>query len=322
MKEVTKNILKVSAIVLAFALIISSIFIIRSCSAPPEYEEVRARVEELIEASFDVNDIVWGKGLPTYERIIDPKSSMTLHKTGKTYTDSSGKERPLNYYYYYVPGSDMQILAFREQTAVKEDFRYAFLSSEKFDTAVLTAKFPPLPLKEGESAPADLYSEVYSSADPVIYAYLIPYSEPEITFYYMATDPADYDYVISDHEYASIDAIKAYVRTVYASDYADSLDSVLFDGVMEGQFVQKARYTLYQSSRGAMLVSLNTYEPLFTERRVYLYDTAKIDRSNSNDTSIVVEFSTYLPSNPDKIEPAQVSFSLVDGVWYLASPTY
>ena len=71
-----------------------------------------------------------------------------------------------------------------------------------------------------------------------------------------------------------------------------------------------------------MLVSLNTYEPLFSERRVYLYDTAKIDRSNSNDSSILVEFSTYLPSNPDKIEVAKVNFSLVDGVWYLSSPTY
>ena len=61
MKDTTKKILKILAIVIAFAIIISSVFIIRSCTAPPEYEEIRARVEELIEASFDVNDVIWGE---------------------------------------------------------------------------------------------------------------------------------------------------------------------------------------------------------------------------------------------------------------------
>ena len=46
---------------------------------------------------------------------------------------------------------------------------------------------------------------------------------------------------------------------------------------------------------------------------VYLYDTARIDRSNSNDSSVVVEFSTYLPSNPDKIETASLCFVLDNG---------
>lgn len=322
MKDSTKNILKVVAVALAFVLIISSIFIIRSCSAPPDYEEVRERVEELIEASFDVNDIVWGEGLPTYPRIVDPKSSLTLYETGETYVDSNGKEQPLNYYYYHVPDSEFRVVAFRREKDFKADYRYAFISYGEAKADFVAELFPFFPSEEGEAAPEDLYTEVFADAETNNYAYLIPYSEFKVDFYYMPTDPSDYDYVKPDSDYASIDAIKAYIRTVYASDYADSLDSVLFDGVMEGDFIQKARYSLYQSSRGPMLVSLNTYKPLFSERRVYLYDTAKIDRSNSNDSSILVEFSTYLPSNPDKIEVAKVNFLLVDGVWYLSSPTY
>ena len=322
MKDVTKNILKAVAVALAFVLIISSVFIIRSCSAPPDYEEVRERVEELIEASFGVNDIVWGEGLPTYERILDPKSSLKLYESGETYVDGDGKTQPLNYYYYFIPDSEIKIVAFRLQKDVKADYRYAFISYSEAKADFIAELFPFFPSEDGETAPSDLYTEVFSDAQSDIYAYLIPYVEAKVDFYYMSTDPTDYDYVKTDSEYASIDAIKAYVRTVYASDYADSLDSVLFDGVMEGDLIQKARYSLYQSSRGSMLVSLNTYEPLFSERRVYLYDTAKIDRSNSNDSSILVEFSTYLPSNPDKIEVAKVNFSLVDGVWYLSSPTY
>ena len=66
MNESTKNILKVAAAVLALALVVSSVFIFRSCSAPPDYEEIRDRAEELIEKSFDINDILWGEGLVRY----------------------------------------------------------------------------------------------------------------------------------------------------------------------------------------------------------------------------------------------------------------
>lgn len=317
MKASTKNIIKAVAIVIAFSLIICSIFIIRSCSAPPDYEEIRARVEELIEKSFDVNDIVWGNGLPTYPRDIAPKRE--LYESGKTYVDENGEEQPLNYYYYYVNTSGVNIVAFREQKAVKEDFRYAYVSASPIDSATLSTLYP---ITEGEAALEGLYSEVFSDTEKKIYAYLIPYVETPSEFYYLESDPADYGFVRADAKYTSVDEIKAYIRTVYASDYADSLDSVLFDGVMSGDYVQKARYTTIQTSRGTLFARNYEFEPLFTERRVYLYDTARIDRSNSNDSSVVVEFSTYLPSNPDKIETASLCFVLDNGTWYLASPTY
>ena len=40
-----------------------------SCSSePPALEDVRDRFEQLIEASYEVNDIIFGEGLPTYDR--------------------------------------------------------------------------------------------------------------------------------------------------------------------------------------------------------------------------------------------------------------
>ena len=317
MKDTTKNIIKAVSVAVAFALIISSIFIIRSCSAPPDYEEIRKRVEELIEKSFDVNDIVWGNGLPTYPREIAPKRE--FYESGKTYVDENGEEQPLNYYYYYVNTSGVNIVAFREQKAVKEDFRYAYVSSSPIDAAVLASLYPAT---EGENAADGLYSEVFFDAERKIYAYLIPYTEKQSEFYYLESDPADYGFVHTDSKYNSVDDIKAYIRTVYASDYADSLDTILFDGVMSGDYVQKARYTTIQTSRGAFFARNYDFEPLFTERRVYLFDTARIDRRNSNDSTVVVEFDSYLPSSPDKITPTKVSFALQDGIWYLSNPTY
>lgn len=39
-----------------------------SCSRPPKLEDVRDRVIELIEASYEINDLLLGKGLPVYDR--------------------------------------------------------------------------------------------------------------------------------------------------------------------------------------------------------------------------------------------------------------
>jgi len=321
MKDTTKKILKILAIVIAFAIIISSVFIIRSCTAPPEYEEIRARVEELIEASFDVNDVIWGEGLPTYERVMAP--TMKYIETDKTYTDDKGEEHPLNFYYYYVSEVEKKnVIAYRERhvDAVKEgDFRYAYLTNEPKDVETLSSLFP---LVEGQTAAEGLYSAVFTDESAGKYAYSIPYVEKTYDFYYTIGDPADYDYVRQDSKYASVDSIREYVRTVYSEEYAESLESFLFVGYMEGDWIQKAHYDTYESSRGEMLAKLNAFEPLFKERRVYLYETAAIDRKNSNNSYVVVDFSTYLPSNPDKIEIASIAFTLQDGVWYLATPTY
>ena len=318
-KDSTKNIIKAIAIVVAFVLIISSIFIIRSCSAPPEYEEIRARVEELIEKSYDVNDIVWGKGFPTYERVMKPIWS--FYESGKTYLDEKGEEQPLNYYYYYIEQDEAEIVAYRNASTSSngEQFKYALISSQPMDKEALKSRYPD---SLGVTPVNDYYAELCADAEAKIYAYLIPYTEPTYDFYYLATDAEDYDYVIDGTENASVDGIKALVRTVYAEEYADSLDAILFDGVAEGSLVSKARYSMIQTSRGTLFASRNTFEPLFTERRVYLYESAHIDRANSNNTSVVVELDSYLPSAPDKIETTKVSFVLQDGVWYLSVPTY
>lgn len=311
MKDSIKKILKILAVVLAFALIISSVFIIRSCSAPPDYEEIRARVEELVEASFDVNTIVWGEGLPTYPRVTKPIWSVY----------KGAGEQSLDYYYYFVDTNkkDEKIVAFRELKNNDAKFSYAVMTSQPTDAASLAAIYPAA---EGVSVSEELYSELYSDAAKNVYLYLIPYSERNYDFYYTDSDDKDYDYVLDNAKCTSIDEIKELVRTVYASDYADSLDQMLFDGVtiLEGDVVQKARYI--NGFQGSRLASLNTFEPLFAERRVYLYDTAKIDRSNSNDSMVVVEFSTYLPSAPEKYVTSKLTFTLQDGIWYLASPTY
>ena len=311
-----KKAIKIIAFVMGIIMILSSLFIIRACSAPPEYAEVRERVETLIKASHDVNDVVWGKGLDTYERVYKP--SMSVVESDEKYVNDEGVTRPIEYYCYQTLDKEHKIYAFSKVYENASKFSYAYVSEKKLDADALRELFP----KETEHADSELYyTQVFYDAESGKYAYCIPYTEPIFEFYYSTDtneDPEDYDYVLFNSKFNSINAIKDFVRTVYADEYADKLDSTLFDGVIEGSFLSKARYTT--NDKG--LLSLNTYEPKFEERRVYNFETAQIVRNSSNNKEILVEIETYLPSEPDEKVVAKIYFVLEDGQWFLSTPTY
>lgn len=308
------HVIRIIALILGIILIISSLFIIRSCSAPPEYEEIKGRLEQLVNDSYPVNEVIWGKGLPTYERVYSPTVSYIEEK----HLNEAGEEVVVNYHYYFAHSEQYTIVAFTRGKDDNFKYSYAFLADKPYSAEELALLFPVI-----EQIEIEYYKEVYADESSGKHAYLVPFTEKKYVFYYSASDPDDYDFVLADSEYASVDAIKAYVRTVYGKTYADSLDAVLFDGVAEGSLVMKARYSYYSNSLGvSMLASLNTYEPLFTENRVYRFETGKILRNSSNNEKVVIEIESYLPSNPEKTEIVKLSMALEDGVWYLAAPSF
>ncbi len=89
---------------LAMALCIITLTLgITSCSKPPEYSEIEDRLKELIDASYGVNDILFGVGLPTYERVYEKEFS--------TWKNPDTNE--LYYYYTITDDSLGDILAYR-----------------------------------------------------------------------------------------------------------------------------------------------------------------------------------------------------------------
>ena len=62
-----KQVRKKSAVALALLLLLSSLLSLFS-SCAPKTEEVRARVEWLLSSSEEINEVLWGKGLPVWER--------------------------------------------------------------------------------------------------------------------------------------------------------------------------------------------------------------------------------------------------------------
>lgn len=309
----TKRIL---VLVLAVALLIGSVFLFRLFSAPPSYEEVDARLRELIELSHEVNAVVFGEGLPTYERIYDPRSSTEVIRTGEFVTNSSGEEVERLIYYYYTLEDEHRVLAYRD--SYLKDFSYALLSDKKMTAEELKTLFPP---SEGDTA--EYYAEIHADEAAKQFCYIIPYVEEKHDFYYSDADDKNYDYVRTDAKYRSVEQVKELVASVYSKEYASSLYGTLFDGVASGGVIMKARYAELKAANGALLLAQsNEYEPLKVEKRVYLYDTAKIRWFSSNKNTVRILIDSYLPSNPSKVTTREITIVKQNGDWFLASPTF
>lgn len=310
------KIIRIVALVAALVAAIGSIFVIRSCSAPPKYEEIKDRFEQLINDAHEVNVVAFGTGLPTYERVSDPKADVKVYNTGEKYTDKDGKEQERKVWYYRTLDGENEIYAFR--SSYLEKYAYVLVSGKELDKTALEARFPAI---DGVSAPdgKELYSLIYTSADKKSFSYLIPYVEAEAEFYYSDDVPADYDVVRADAEYRTVDEIKALVQSVYSRNYSLSLYSSLFDGLASGEQVDKARFC---ESASFGLLQLNSSDPLFTEKRVYLFETAKIDKWGSDNERVRILVETYLPSAPDKRVEITVNLVLQDGQWFLDNPTF
>lgn len=61
-----------------------------SCAPPPEFSQIEGRLRELIEASYEINDIFFGNGLPAYEHVMDPQEVLEVLR---------GDDGLMTYYY-------------------------------------------------------------------------------------------------------------------------------------------------------------------------------------------------------------------------------
>jgi len=278
---------RICLLLCAVCLVLSGI----SCRAP-EMSEIEQRLGELIEASYGVNEILFGEGLPVYERVYEPKASY--------YKDAEGK----GFYYYEIEDSDAgTVLAYRSVTQYGS-YTYLQRVSEK---------------RDGEEA-------VYADPAGQFYLYPIGYEEKKYDFYYSENDPADYDYVRIDAPYTSIEEIKAYAETVYGKEYLESVYEMLFTGAVLDIDVESgqlgARYYLHHDDMGgAHLMKSNKHKALVTEKRIYDLSTAKIVRP-SNKKLVNVEIETYLESKPEERLTVRLSMVKQDGEWFLDSGTY
>ena len=253
-------------------LILCVLFLIpamASCSRAPEYVEIEGRFRELVEASAEINRVLFGTGLATYERVIDPRSST------KYFTDP---QTGAQYHYYIIEDNTLgEVIAFRQayttkvyEEGTKKYFYYEALDDaygtilvinsadggEKLCLQMLsepkageTAYYQNIEkgrygyLLEGYDYQKDDYAYVEAEDAPRAeaayyqndakgrYYYLLTdYVEPTYESFYDEDDPADYDIVRFDEIYRSVEEIKEAAEKVYSAEYLEALYETLFVG--------------------------------------------------------------------------------------------
>ncbi len=300
----------------AIILLVGVIFLIRAFSAPPKYEEIDARFRELIDKSYDVNVILFGEGLPTYEHVSDPKSSTEVIHTGEFVENEKGEQKERLIYYYYTLDKENTVFAYRD--SYLEDYTYALLSNTKLDADALKQKFPT---KEGDTA--TYYTEIYANESEKRFCYTIPYEEVKYGYYYTSADDETYDYVRHDSMFFTVEDIKEKIEEVYSYEYSNSIYGSVFEGTAAGDSVMTPKFIETTASNGSMMLAQsNTYGSMKVEKRVYLFETAKINKLSSNKKLVRITVDTYLPSNPEKIVEREITLVFENGNWFLGNPTF
>ncbi len=296
-------IIMIVSFISAVAILAGSIFFLSFYSTAPEYSEIEKDFRKLMESSQELDEILFGKGLPTYERIYSQaaRGSENRFETGEKYTTQSGKEFDLIYFYYKVDEAS-SVYAFKKSVDIS--FSYAFVSDKALDgegIAKLKQDFPlpDTPAEQAEDGEAES-TEDTAEADkaegetdakeetaPAFYerlpsyeydggkfSYLIPYTEeiysdPEL-FLYEVTDEKEYDYVRKGEEYPikTVDDIRKKASEVYSSKYMASMETTFFGeyvelGDGERELVTKGRF--YEDTRlgEEFLLQTNKEEDIF-----------------------------------------------------------
>lgn len=260
-----------------------------SCGAP-EVPEIHDRVVGLVEASYEINEIFFGEGLPTYPRVT------LLTDMPLTYSAEH------DVYYLFFEDAEAGRLCMYYDAAAKE---YRFL--RVVNTSDVTAA-------DGES--------VYTDAAAGLSFFAAEYTEKTPEYVYGEDDPYnDYNVVRADAAYTSIDAIKAAAEKVYTKEYLEAVYQGAFDGVgfaVDGASgVRNSRFIEYDY----LLRQYGKAEPLIKAKRIYDYGTMKII-SPSNSKRVNLTMDTHLEGETEILNVRLTLILGADGQWYLDSPTY
>lgn len=141
----------------------------------------------------------------------------------------------------------------------------------------------------------------------------------EFMHVYYGLDPArDYEIVMPNAKYLSVQQMKEAIEKIYSKEYLDEvLYRAIFDGYaisdsIGGSVIGVARY--YEE--GNYLWQSKDFKTFYTGMRIYDYSTMKV-RSLGKKDRCVVTVDSWLEDSPDQVENVEILIKLQDGQWYL-----
>ena len=133
-----------------------------------------------------------------------------------------------------------------------------------------------------------------------------------------------YELVTENAGYLDVDSIKEAAEQVYSADYLKGIYTMAFDGYADANTgtVTTARY-LMDNYRLLRYVAgdEDSFDFLDGRQRRYDFDSMEITRP-SRATHVNVSIDSYLVGDEDNLLNVTLRFVLVDGEWFLDSPTY
>ena len=139
-------------------------------------------------------------------------------------------------------------------------------------------------------------------------------TERKRVYYYDSI--GNYERIMENSHYVSIDQIKIDAARIYSTSYLEEVYESAFDGIMTGE---TNAYVRFYDNGSYLCQNMDFFEFTLTER-IYDYSTMEIVAPYSaNYINLKVE--AY--SIEDVIrKDVYLSFALENGEWYLDSPTY
>ena len=305
-------------IVLAAVLVALAVFlIVRAVSGgkPPALEDVKERYVSLIEASPAVNDILFGKGLPTYPRISD---EMQTHPV--TFRD----EEYFISYRCYEDSKGRSVIQYQRYVVVKEEGGNVYYDVRTQE--MLSSDDNPYAYVEKTSEMREETESLQQNGGYYYYE-ITDYETP--SFYYTSDDEPHYDYCTFDCGYISTSDIKEVAEQVYSASYLAKVYESLFTGIAYAEYenaIQYASYRDHVTEGQSYLQKLNPeavgqspWPTLAT--RYYDYETMQIAKG-STAKRVIIEIESYVEGKETERTTVKLAFLLEEGEWYLDSPTY
>lgn len=328
-KTKKKLIIVAVSVALVLAILIGTLITVNVLKKrPPELEDIRARLETVIAASGEVNDIFWGAGLPTYPRIYSEGFSFkdaygvgedTQERNIQGFVFDNADGRTIVAYHpwmYFIPKGQTE--------GIYYDFEHNTILNGKPDDdsyyrfAVRTDK-----PREGEEQNLYLSENLQKTFEGTYYYYSLESFDLNKVFFYNEKDDPNYDYVMPESGYLSIEDIKKKAERVYAGDYLTSLYESMFTGMTTGTAMLYARYFDYEDTESGTvsLVKDNREKGYTLTAWTYDFSTMRMVKE-SNSTFVTIEVERYATEDASRRETAKLYFVKENGEWYLDSPSF
>ena len=330
------------AVLLLLAAILISVTIINN--QPPEFSEVRGRFEALLLGSQEINEIIWGAGLPTYKRVereIKTYDVAVKKGNGDPVTDKDGAPvtKTLRYYLYedVTLGT---IVSYEYQARVAEGKTTEVEVNGQMQTVpvytiydvenggVLT-EYKNGAARFAQKSQTPIEGKTLLLEKDGYYYYALPsYENPDLAYaeVYSGNEDSHYDYVRFDQAYKSVEELKSAIKAVYADAFMAPLYESLFTGMVGAvNDVHQAAYSDYIDGEtdAVYLMKSNTdgswkwRDPL----PVVQFDPSTMQMIDGNAQKVTVTVD-YRLAGSDTVKQMKVDFVLESGEWYLNTPTF